>query len=67
MIISEYFVLFPYVKTSGHHIKVFVFKLNQIHICQTTIVEKRLRQYYVRMNSMSKSKSWQIMVHFATG
>ena len=57
----------PFVKTSGYHLKVYVFKLNQIHICQTTIVEKDLRRYYVRMNSMSKSKSWQIMVHFARG
>ena len=33
-------------KTSGYHLKVFVFKLNQIHICQTIIVEKHfiLRQ-----------------------
>ena len=66
-IISENFCVFPFVKTSGYHLKVFVFKLNQIHICQTTIVEKHLRRYYVRMNSMSKSKSWQIMVHFARG
>ena len=63
-IISENFCVFPFVKTTVYHLKVFVFKLNQIHICQT-IVEKHLRQYYVRMNSMSKSKSWQIMVHFA--
>ena len=41
--ISENFFVFPIVKTSGHHLKVFVFKLNQIHICQTTIVEKHLR------------------------
>ena len=47
----------------GFRIKVFVFKLNQIYICQTTIVEKHLRRYYVRMNSMRKSKSWQIMAH----
>ena len=38
-IISENFCVFPFVKTSGYHLKVFVFKLNQIHICQTTIVE----------------------------
>ena len=38
-IISEIFCVFPFVKTSGYHLKVFVFKLNQIHICQTTIVE----------------------------
>ena len=66
-IISENFCVFPFVKTCGYHLKVFVFKLNQIHICQTTIVEKHLRRYYVRMNSMSKSKSWQIMVNFARG
>ena len=53
-IMSENFCVFPFVKTSGYHLKVFVFKLNQIHICQTTIVEKHLRRYYVRMNSMSK-------------
>ena len=64
-IISENFCVFPFFKTSGYQLKVFVFKLNRIHICQTTIVEKHLRRYYVRMNSMSKSKSWQIMVHFA--
>ena len=64
-IISENCFAFPFVKTSGYHLKVFVFKLNQVHICQTTILEKHLRQYIVRMNSMSKSKSWQIMVHFA--
>ena len=64
-IISENFCVFPFVKTSGYHLKVFVFKLKQIHICQTTIVEKHLSQYYVRNNSMSKSKSWQIMVHFS--
>ena len=67
MIISENFCVFPFVKTSGYHLKVFVFKSNQIQICQTTIVENHLRRYYVRMNSMSKSKSWQIMVHFARG
>ena len=64
-IISENFFVFPFVKTSGYHLKVFVFKSNQIQICQTTIVENHLRRYYVRMNSMSKSKSWQILVHFA--
>ena len=63
-IISEKFCVFPFVKTSGYHLKVVVFKLNQIHICQTTIVKKHLRRHYVRMNSLSKSKSWQIMVHF---
>ena len=67
MIISDNFCVFPFVKTPGCPLRVFVFKLNQIHICQRTIVEKRLRRYYVRMNSMSKSESWQIMVHFARG
>ena len=66
-IISENFCIFPFVKTSGYHLKGFVFKLNQSHISQTTIVEKHFRQYYVRMNSMCKSKSWQIMVHLAKG
>ena len=66
-IISENFCVFPFVKTSGHHLKVFFFKLNQIHICKTTIVEKHLRRYFITMNIMSKSKSWQIMVHFARG
>ena len=61
MIISENFCVFPFVKTFGYHLKVFVFKSNQIHICQTTIVEKHLRRYHVRMNSMSKSKSWSIL------
>ena len=41
-IISENFCVFPIVKTSGYHLKVFVFKLNHIHTCQTTIVEKTL-------------------------
>ena len=66
-IISENFCIFPFVKTYGYHLKLFGFKLNQIHIYQTTIVEKHLRRYYVRINNMSKSKSWQIMVHFARG
>ena len=43
-IISENFCVFPFDKTSGYHLKVFVFKLNQIHICQMTIVEKHLCQ-----------------------
>ena len=64
-IISETFCVFPFVTTSGCHLKVIVFKLNQIHICQTTIVKKHLRQYYLRMNSMTKLKSWQSMIHFA--
>ena len=33
-------IFFPLVKTSGYHLKVFVFKLTQIYICQTSIVEK---------------------------
>ena len=37
-------MFFAFVKTSGYHLKEFVFKSNQIHICQTTIVEKHLRQ-----------------------
>ena len=41
-IVSENFYVFPFVKTSGYHLKVFVFKSNQIHVCQTTIVEKHL-------------------------
>ena len=41
-IISETFCFFLSVKTSGYHLKVFVFKLNKIYICQTTIVEKTL-------------------------
>ena len=43
-IISETFSVFPFVKTSGYHLKVFVFKLNQIHICHETIVEKHVRR-----------------------
>ena len=66
-IISENFCVFPFVKISGYHLMVFIFKLNQIYIYQTTIFEKHLRRYYVRMNSTSKSKSWQIIVHFARG
>ena len=56
MILSENFCVFSFVKTSSYHLKVFIFKLNQIHICEAPIVEKHLRQYYVRMNSMNKSK-----------
>ena len=66
-IISNFLCVFPFVKTSCYNLKVLAFKLNQIHICQTTIVEKHLRQYYVRMNSMGKLKSWQIMVHLERG
>ena len=40
-IISETFcVFFPLVKTSNYHLKVIIFKLTQIFIWQTTIVEK---------------------------
>ena len=39
MIISENFCVFPSVKTSSYHFKVFVFKLNQIHICQTQLLK----------------------------
>ena len=56
-IISENCCVFPFVKTSGYYLNVFVFKVNQIHICQTTIVEKHICRYYVRMNSTIKSKS----------
>ena len=38
--IISVFCVFPFAKISGYHIKVFVFKLIQIHICQTKIVEK---------------------------
>ena len=62
--ISENCCVFPFVKTSGYHLKVFVFKSNKIQIYQTTIVENHLRRYYVRITSMNKSKSRQIMVPF---
>ena len=39
-IISEIFCVFQSVKTCGYHLKVLVFKWNQIHICQTTILKK---------------------------
>ena len=42
MVISKNFCVFPFVKTSGYHLKVFVFKSNQIHISQTIIPEKTL-------------------------
>ena len=48
--ISEIVCVFPFHKTSGYNIKVFVFKLNQIHICQTTIVEKHLKHSILRQN-----------------
>ena len=54
------FVFFPFVKTSGYHLKVFIFKLNQIHICQTTIVEKQLRRYYV---GIKKHEQIEIMAN----
>ena len=60
-IISENCCVFPFVKTSGYHLKVFVLKLNQIHICQTKIVELHLRRYYVRMNSLSKSNHGKLL------
>ena len=41
-IVSENFCVFPFVKTSGYHLKVFVFKSNQIQIRQTKIIEKTL-------------------------
>ena len=66
-IISENFFVFSFVKTSGYHLKVFVFKSNQSQICQTTIVKNHLRRNYVIIKCMSKSKSWQIIVHFAKG
>ena len=44
VVIFETFYVFPFVKTSGYHIKAFVFKLNQIHNYQTTVVEKHLRR-----------------------
>ena len=43
-IIYENFCVFPFVKTSDYHLIVYVFKLNQIHICQTAVVENHLRQ-----------------------
>ena len=60
-------MFFPFVKTSGYHLKVFVFRSNQIQICQTKIVENHFRRYNVTINSMSESESWQIMVHYARG
>ena len=39
-VISETSCVFLSVKTSGYHIRMFVSKLNQIYICQTTIVDK---------------------------
>ena len=39
-IISETFCVLPLGKTSGYHLKVFVFKLKQVYICQMTVVEK---------------------------
>ena len=39
-IISETFCVFLLVKTFGYHLKVFAFKLNEIYICKTTVVEK---------------------------
>ena len=53
MIISVNFCVFPFVRTSGHHLNVFVFKLNQIHICQATIVEKTLTSI-LRQNEQHK-------------
>ena len=41
-IISETFCVFLIIKTAGYHLKVDVFKLNQIYICQATSIEKTL-------------------------
>ena len=41
-IISENLSVFPFVKTSGYHLKVFVFKSNQNHNCQATNVEQHV-------------------------
>ena len=65
-IISENFCVIPFVKTSGYHLKVFVFKLNQIHICQTIIVEKNLRRY-TSNEQHEQIEIMAIMVHFARG
>ena len=54
-IISENFCVFHFCKTSGYHLKMFVFKSIQIQICQTAIVENHLCRYYVRMNSIGRS------------
>ena len=48
-------------KHKKHQFKLFVFKLNETYMCQTTIVVKHLRCGYVRMNGMSNSKLKQIM------
>ena len=62
-IISENFcVFFLFLKTSGYHLKVFVFKLNQIHICQTTIVERHLRHSELTAwANWNNDKSWPIL------
>ena len=35
-------MFFHYFKTSGYHLKVFVFKLNLIYVFEVTIVEKTI-------------------------
>ena len=46
-IISENFCVFPFVKTSGYHLKVFVFKLNQL----TFVRLQLLKNTYVDITS----------------
>ena len=65
IISKKNFCVFPFVKTSGYHLKVFAFKLNQIYICQTTIVEKTLTSIF-RQNEQHEQieingKSWSIL------
>ena len=63
IIASENFCVFPFVKTSGYHLKVFVFKLNQIHVCQTTIVEKHtdIRSEWTAWANRNHGKLWSIL------
>ena len=52
-IISENFCVFPFVKISGYHLKVFVFKLNQIHICQTTLKNAYQNEHHEQIELMA--------------
>ena len=58
-IISENVCVFPFVKTSGYHLKVFVFKLNQI----TFVRRQLLKNTYVDIMSEKQHEQIEIMAN----
>ena len=67
MIISENFSVFPFVKIICLPHKSVRYQIESNSHLWDDNCWKTLSRYYVRMNSMSKPKAWQIMVHFARG